>query len=320
MIYFICTPSHCKPHEWVVRSLSNFKIISYPYFFMRRRLPRGTYIFSDFDRLTNWQVELAAHSFRLLKNAGCTVLNDPARVLHRVPLLRHFNKVGVNNFNAWPASELSAVNAFPVFLRTASAHRGNLTELLNDDNEARSALDNALEQGYPINDLTFIQYMAQADENGVFRKLAAYRIGDQIIPAPSVYQRHWAAKYGEKGVAGGAGYAQDLSDIKHNAYAQAVSKAFNEAQINYGRVDFGIVNGRPEFYEINTNPKIHSDKIEHPFPDRVEAARLSNQLYMEAMAALDKEDSGGWIKHELPETYKMKRWTHRLIPGYQWSP
>ena len=320
MIYFICTASHRYTHRWVAQSLPNFKVIRYPYFFLRRVLPRGTYIFSDFDRLTPWQVELAAHAYRQLKQAGYKVLNDPARALQRLALLRRLHQSGANPFNAWPASELSKIDAFPVFLRTASAHRGNLTDLLKDENDAKAALDDALDQGYPLSDLIFIQYMAQADENGVFRKLAAYKIGDEIIPAPSVYERHWTAKYGEKGAAGGEGYINDLADMKQNPRAQILLDIFQQAQIDYGRIDYGIVDGRLAFYEINTNPMIHSDALDHPFAERVQAAKLSNKRYMQAMAGLDHDDKGAPIKLVLPKSYKMKRWTHRLIPGYQWMP
>ena len=68
------------------------------------------------------------------------------------------------------------------------------------------------------------------------------------------------------------------------------SCGFEVAGIEYGRADFGIVKGRPQIYEINTNPEIKFGS-NHPFPQRVESGRLSKANYFEALKAIDTEAS-----------------------------
>ena len=103
MIVFVVTASHCYTHRAVERSLPAFHTMTYRSLFGRVGLPTATYIFSDFDRLGFRELELAAHAHRSLQSAGCRVLNDPARALQRLPLLRRLHREAINSFTAWPA-------------------------------------------------------------------------------------------------------------------------------------------------------------------------------------------------------------------------
>ena len=150
MIIYVCTASHANTHRAVAKALPNFRLLSYPRLFLRPSLPRATYIFADFDRLTFWQLELAAGAHRALVDGGCRVLNSPAESLQRLALLRRLYRDGLNSFDAWPATEAYDVDRFPVFLRTGSGHRGNLTELLADADALAAAIKAAVHDGYPL--------------------------------------------------------------------------------------------------------------------------------------------------------------------------
>ncbi len=65
-----------------------FRVIPYERLFRMRRLPRATFIFTDFDRLDFWDLEMAARVYRRVREAGARALNDPARVSSRFRLLR----------------------------------------------------------------------------------------------------------------------------------------------------------------------------------------------------------------------------------------
>jgi len=153
----------------------------------------------------------------------------------------------------------------------------------------------------------------------VFRKLSVYKVGATQIATPSVHERHWAAKYGELGAAGKEGYITDLDTVRTNPFKEHLEKVFALANIDYGRVDFGIVRGRPEVYEINTNPMIEPT-TKHPYPERVEAFRLSDTAYLEALSALDTQPANKRITVRLPEMLAERRRRTRLWPGYQWMP
>jgi hypothetical protein len=63
-------------------------------------------------------------------------------------------------------------------------------------------------------------------------------------------------------------------------------RVFELAGVEYGRVDFGLVSGRPTVWEINTNPLVEV-LPETPSPFRNETRRLFRDHYLTALAALD---------------------------------
>ena len=319
MIVFLTTGSHSYTHDYVADHLAPFYQIGYRSFFARRRLKQATYIFSDFDRLSFWQLELAASFYRQIKAAGWRVLNDPARALHRLELLQALKASELNSFSVWTASAVRTVNRYPVFLRTQSAHRGPLTDLLETPEALETALERLIVEGYPIHDLMICEYRAEPNADSVFRKLSVYRVGDRMIACPSVYEKHWSAKYGELGIAGEHAYRQDLDDIINGRYTADLKPYFDLANVEYGRADFGLVKGQVEVYEINTNPSIEPAK-DHPFSDRVRAFQHSDEQYLTALADLDTGETKETIQVELPQQLAERPYRERLFPGYQWLP
>jgi hypothetical protein len=127
---------------------------------------------------------------------------------------------------------------------------------------------------------------------GLFRKLAAYRVGDRIVPANTVHDENWCVKYGKTGGGTDELYADELDLIQNNRYEAAQRPVFEAAHIEYGRVDFGLCQGKVEVYEINTNPKI-SAPTEHPSATRMRSQQLVWQGLLSAVAAVDYGPSPG---------------------------
>ena len=107
---------------------------------------RGTWIFSDLDRLAPREAERAARLWAALEGAGQRVINHPTRTLGRYELLRALHEAGVNDFDVWRVSESRPPPCFPVFLRMESDHRGPIGSLVTDREAWRAALA-ALGQG-----------------------------------------------------------------------------------------------------------------------------------------------------------------------------
>ncbi|RYE56839.1 MAG: hypothetical protein EOP20_08345, partial [Hyphomicrobiales bacterium] len=181
MIYFLTTASHMYTHSVIAKALPQFKQLSYPAVLARRSLPCATYIFGDVDRLSPWQLELAARLYRQLKAGGAQVVNDPARVIHRLPLLKKLHRQGINSFKVWDAAEADTVDRFPVFIRTRFAHRGVLSDLLQDEEALRAEIDRASDQGFTMSDLIIVEFRAQEIRPGLFRKHSVYRIGSRYV-------------------------------------------------------------------------------------------------------------------------------------------
>ena len=84
-----------------------------------------------------------------------------------------------------------------------------------------------------------------------------------------------------------------------------VRRAFEAAEIEYGRADFGIVGGTVQIYEINTNPIMRKIK-DHPNADRLASDLLWRARYAEALTAIDTP-SGGTIAMDQPELKEQRR-------------
>ena len=88
-----------------------------------------------------------------------------------------------------------------------------------------------------------------------------YQIGDQTLFYNCVHENNWLVKSGTINSASETLYQEEQTMICNNAFADVISKAFGIANIDYGRVDFGLVNGKVQIYEINTNPSTKPTRI-----------------------------------------------------------
>lgn len=295
-LYYICTYDHRYTIKLLLRQLHrlNVTFISLPYeaLFRASRLNAASYIFADFDRLSSTELTAAAAVYRKLAAAGAKLINDPALALNRDDTIRRLHHAGLCDFTCYSPRSGERPERFPVFLRTITGHRGVLSDLLHSEAECEIALNRAISQGYPLHDLVFIEYAAQPHpETGFFQKHSAYFVDGTVVPSNIVNERNWVAKFGEANLATPAQYAQErhqMDDYPHEAWVREVFTCLN---VGYGRLDFGLVDGRPQAYEVNTNPTL-GRKVEHPNPDRAVALRVSRDRILNALGNLATRPSG----------------------------
>ena len=288
LIRLVMTRGHERTHTRVVRDpgAPRMELIHYDKLFASRKLPRAAYVFTDLDRLAPWELELAAAAYRQLAAAGVPVLNDPARCKTRFALLRALHAAGLNDFNAYRLDEGVRPARYPVFLRHAAGHGRPASRLLDDWEAAERAIEEALARGIPESSLLLIEYAAEPVRPGLFRKLALSRIGPVLVSQVCVHDDNWLVKYGKLACATPELYDEELEIVSKNPYAEPVQRAFEIAGIEYGRADFGLVGGRVQIYEINTNPTL-KPSIQHPVPRRVETQALVWSQHMAAFRELD---------------------------------
>lgn len=319
MITLLTTAAHDYTHRPIqASSRVDFKVLSYTRALRARSLGRGTYIFADLDRLGFWELELASRLYRCLVAGGIRVLNDPARVRQRLSLLRELQHRRINSFGAWQADDTARPRRYPAFLRTQSAHRGTLSDLLLDESAVATAIETALSSGIPMRELILVEYCAQPVREGLFRKLAAFRVGDRMVCTLAVHERHWSAKYGEVGVADQALYDDENDMVVTNRFSEALRPAFDAAGITYGRVDFALVNGRPEIYEINTNPMLER-LTSHPFPVRLRSDALFFERLEDALLEIDSSAEGPKVALD-DEILSRQRRRDRMMLRSRWTP
>lgn len=265
-----------------------------------RRVPRATYVLTDFDRLATSELEAAAKIYDLLRAHGARVYNDPRKFRPRAHLIKYLFHSGINSYTCHLPSTGEWPTRFPVFLRTMAAHRGVLGELLHDDAACRQALDEALQQGIPISDLAFVEFAASpTPPKGLFQKLSAFRVGEHVVRANTVNDSHWMAKIGVQGIASDEQYRQELKEMKDYPLRDFVRQVFDTAGVEFGRLDFGFSKGRHEIYEINTNPYM-SVSHRHPNADRAESLRVMNEQLAAAFDASTPTLKEGWIQLHPP--------------------
>jgi hypothetical protein len=288
VIRLVVTRGHAYTHEAVRadRRAPPLAIVDYDRLLASRSLPRAPHVFADLDRLGAHDLELAALVYRRLSEAGVRVLNDPALAMTRFALLRALHEAGINGFNAYRIDERVRPSRYPVFVRRERGHGRPLSDLLGDWDAVRRAVDRALESGVPESSLLVVEFAAEPVAPGLYRRLSIWRVGERLVAAPTVHEDAWLVKYGKLNSATPALYEEDLRIVRDNPFGPALRAAFEIAGIGYGRADFGLVGGRPQVYEINTNPKL-APGAAHPSPVRTESQRLAWEGYLAALRELD---------------------------------
>ena len=295
LILIITTPEHRYTHLNLYRDTAlDIEVVSYDDVLRRRTPRRATHVFTDIDRLPSWRVHEAALMYRKVRDAGFRALNDPARFLGRFGLLRSLNRAGINDFDAYRVDGIEAPRKWPVFLRLEGDHHAPVSGLLEDQASLNRALQEAIEGGAPRSALLIIEYAAEPVRPGLYRKLSVFRVGDRVLGYTCVHDGNWLVKYGTSGIAPADLYDEEYSLIAENPFGAAAKTAFDLAGIEYGRVDFGLVGGKPQFYEINSNPYI-SLEAKAPNNERRSASlKLFRTNYIEAVKGIDFAPRASW--------------------------
>ena len=319
MILVITTREHAYTHAAVAKErVLDVVVVSYEKILRRKRPYRATHIFTDLDRLPAWQVHDAALLFRKLERAGIRALNDPARYRNRFGLLRALNRAGINDFDAYPADSLETPRRWPVFIRLEGNHRAPVSGLLQDQEALDRAIEDAIDKGAPRSSMLILEYCSEPVRPGLFRKLSVFRVGDRMLGYTCVHDDTWLVKYGKAGLAPVELYEEEYSFVETNPFGPAMLDVFNIAGIDYGRVDFGLVGGRPQIYEINSNPMVEPKPPASLMDRRNQSVALFRNNYLEAMEAIDTGRRPAWMRSTgslVRSTRELPRRARRLAEG-----
>lgn len=260
--------------------------LAYEDLFQASHAAPGLYVFCDIERLADAELEVAADLAALMTGEpGFKVLNNPARVRTRYGFLRAMYEAGLNAFDAYRADGFPRPGRFPVFVRSEAAHIAATSGLLSDQAQLDAALAQMRAASQPLRGLIVIEFCGEAFAEGVWRRHATFRIGDAVHFHDIVSQDTWNVKYGRRGLVDDATYAEDHEKLISNFKVDELRQAFDIAAIDYGRADFGMVDGRPQVYEINTNPCIHGMRP-HASPIRSESTALAREILARDLVSL----------------------------------
>jgi hypothetical protein len=276
--------------------LSRIKVLTFDDIAAQQELPLGSYIFSAIDQFSPTEREIALQCWEKLSEASSeiTLINHPARVLRRYDLLMACFELKRSVHRVVRASQFFRCRNFPVFIRSEHEHTGSLTGLLQTPQQLALALARTLVHGHRLSDLIVVEYCDTADPSGVFRGYCAQIVGDRIIPQAQVHSRNWVTKW-EGRLVDAERAREELEYVESNPHADWLRQTFELAKIQYGRIDYGLKDGVPEVWEINTNPLIVRPAA---WPPRTMTAEQRNlrapvvvRFLRELQAALEAIDS-----------------------------
>jgi hypothetical protein len=290
VIVFVTTERHRYTNRDLLKACAGrVKGGTYEEMFNTEYLPRATYVFTDMDRLSPRELERAARSYRMLKENGLPALNDPSRFLGRYGLLRRLHKEGINRFNAYRVDSFEVPKRWPVFLRAEGDHKRPLSGLINDQAELDATVARLVDEGAPLGTLLIIEYAAEEVRPGLYRKLSVFRVGERMVTFTCVHDDQWLVKYGKPAIAPPELYQDEYDMVANNPFGPEMRRIFDLAGLEYGRVDFGLVEGRPQIYEVNSNPDVKLDPKSTGVTLRDRSNALFKQNYVAAIEALDND-------------------------------
>lgn len=258
-IHYYCSNRHCYPlgifaAYWAKDIAAALRIIPYSHLTMLPVLESGIHIFTDLDRLPRQARAVLAEVADRLGAAGNRVLNHPRRLRTRLGLLQAMHAAGINDFTAYHLSNWREVRRFPVFIRHADGHEKPLTGLLFGPDALRRQAERLIDGGGETSGLIVVEFGNARDRDGRYRKYSAFRVGDHHYASSMQANEHWWVKYSE-----GESAADKAAQAEYAAvdpHREQLVPAWEAAGADYGRMDYCLVNGRVQIFEINSNPTI----------------------------------------------------------------
>jgi hypothetical protein len=225
-------------------------------------VPLGHLIFTDLDRLTPYELEVAESAARaVIKRAPqARIYNSPASVRLRYQLLRRLFELGLNPIEALRVDDERIPTHFPVFIRRESEALGPeplapLGPLLRTAEEYRLALGQLRRDGRSLSGLVALTFVDTRDAEGRYRKYGVIRAGDAFVPQHLLLSSSWVVKRSEARLAAEA-VAEEERYVLENPHAAALRPIFDEAGVTFGRIDYALGPKGPVIFEINTNPSL----------------------------------------------------------------
>jgi hypothetical protein len=327
MIYYVTRQEFNHPVIKFIHGahsdLSFIRPISYEQLFAARKAPAGNYIFTDFDRLTPYDIQGAAWITDALraKFPDVVILNNPREAMERYTLLKTLHQEGINRFTVTRLDGVARPEKYPVFVRTEDGARGSESGLCNSSEELEATIRAMREEGKVLKRRIAVEFCAKPDETGYYRKYGALNINGVIVPQHIFISRDWMVK-GDGAEFDETFAAEELDYVRANPHRDELLRIFKIARIDVGRVDYGIVDGMVQIFEINTNP--HFPRFNVIDDHRSERRRAIRGDIINAFQAINASSpSGSRARFSMPSSrerhmrkpylWRNPMWLDRLL-------
>ena len=268
-IFYICKYAHrytLRSYLTMVRQpddpqihLLTYEMLAGARTFRTENIRPASYVFTDMDRAAPRELAAAATLAGEIraKGPGHRVINDPTNVAERFELLRLLHLHGINRFNAYLLVEHAAPERWPVFVRATRGGSGGPSELVHDAAALEAAIFALARDGVRRESIMIVEFQPTDRLNGNVVKYGAYCVAGKVFPGHVHVCTDWRSKLDSAHRVLDAEVLElEQAWFRDMAYREEVARAFEIAGIEYGRIDFGLVDGQPQFWEINTNPDL----------------------------------------------------------------
>jgi hypothetical protein len=280
---------------WGAPLRERIRIVHYENLLAQADFAPGTYILAATDQMDEESIgHLARVHAALEDRPGFRFVNHPTRTLQRLDLLTALQESGLNDFRVAPVTgDLDSLR-FPVFLRGNTSHDGALTPLLRSRREIDGGIAMLTRRGRRLDDLLAVEFCDTADESGIYRKYAAFLVGDRVIPRSLMHGRGWMLKQAETEFTVERSL-EELEYVRTNPHEEQLSRIARVAGVEYGRIDYAVRDGRVQTWEINLKPTIGRGALRQRsgrVPPEVEPIRDATKerfytLFQAALEALE---------------------------------
>jgi len=291
MIYYVSREDYTQPVKGLLAGLgqqkNSVKSISYEKLFYEGAGPVGHYVFTDFDRLSSYELESAfCIASALIAHApDARIFNYPNKVLERYPLLKKLSSEGLNRFDVSRYDAGERPQRYPVFIRLEDDCQGPDSPIIHNEDEFDLAVQTLEKNGKTAKRRIMVEFCAEKDRDGFYRKYGAFNIGGKIIPQHILRSEGWNVK--RSGMQSDDTFAaEELAYSRDNPHEKQLLKIFEIAGIDFGRIDYGMVDGSIQTYEINSNATFPDFADTHD-DQRDTRRHLVRQSVVEAIAKIN---------------------------------
>jgi hypothetical protein len=252
--------------------------------------PFGLYVFTGLNRFGPRLTRALALLYESLSHCtGLPPLNHPAEALRRYELLRALHREGLNEFDARGAWEDLSDLRYPVFVRDRSLH-GSLPSILRSRREVEVEVGWALVRGADLSELIVVEFLNTLTGDGLFRKYSAYVVGESVIPVSLERGKRWVLRHPEAEFDFEA-LEEEKEFVLSDPHAPQLQEVRKVARIGFGRMDYSVLDGRVQVWEINTLPTMRRPPGTAPMADELRAFRQTKRevfraRFLEAWHAL----------------------------------
>jgi hypothetical protein len=298
VIHYVTTAKHAYPMErfiaqWGSPLANRVTRWAWDGFRSRVKLPGGAWILADLERLGPGAREVAAQvADQLEASPACRVLNHPGRWKDRYELLDHRFRSGDHRWRAVRAAD-GRPDRFPQFVRAADDHDGPRTGLLTSAAQVDEAVLQLVLAGFDPGKLLVVEACDVRDPQGRYVKHSVIRVGDRYVPKHKIFSHQWVQKLPD--ILGPDELALDRAFLETDPHHDAVHAAFEQAGVRYGRIDYGIRDGKLQVWEINTNPILMLARDAYR-PEQLPAQEWAAPRIIAAFEALDQGLEPGSVR------------------------